>query len=76
MLTASAFKYGSVPVLPLRQTSTEQIQTNQPMKLLLYLIGVSILLSVSGCIIVPGDRDHDDHGDLWDHHDGHHGDHD
>ena len=48
------------------------------MRLLLYIIGVITLLSITGCIIVPEDRDRGGH---WEHHDegwhdGGHGDHD
>lgn len=48
------------------------------MKLLLYLIGIISLLSVTGCIIVPPDHDHDDHYEHHDEgwHNGDHGDHD
>lgn len=43
------------------------------MKYLFYSMIVTILLSVSGCIIVPHHDEDSDHGEHWEHHDDHGG---
>ena len=43
------------------------------MKYLFYSIIVTILLSVSGCVIVPHHDEDGDHGGHWEHHDDHGG---